>query len=96
MPGKLIKRDRKASIEVTDEPSLHEWLTGHRARFLWRLAGPDKAIEGWSINGAAFVVILYAKNRDGVGGGWDLLTSCDSIDIERTLADAETRLGIGD
>lgn len=89
MGDRLAKR---TTVEVTDEPSLHDWLTQRSARFLWRLAAPDKAIEGWAIGARSFVVVLYAKDKRGVGGGWDILTSCDSNDIDATLADADERL----
>lgn len=92
--SRKLARKSLTPISSLDEPTLDEWLQRRGARFLWRMAGTDKAIEGWSIGARSFVVIVYAKDRRGVGGGWDIMTSCDSIDIDATLADAEARLGV--
>lgn len=91
MPIVVKSKKQPCAPVVFDEPSLADWLLKHSAKHLWRLATNDKAVEGWAIDGQMFIVVLYAKTGN-VGGGWDIFTSCNSLDTDRTLEDAEQRI----
>ena len=79
---------------ISDWPALQAWLEKYNAQFCYSLL-PTVArdirpsIEAWKVNGRMLHVVLYPANK-----GWDLVTSCDDNSTDRTLADAERRLGL--
>lgn len=79
-------------------PELETWLDKHNARFGYRLnpSGPAgvgmPAIEGWRIGASIVLITFYCATDKQPRGGWDLYTAGDSLDVAKTLADAEDRL----
>lgn len=80
---------------VGNYPALDAWLKKLDARCDFQLpVGPSGArtamVERWiPRGGTGFFVFVYAEHR-----GWDIFTSCALLDIEKTFADAEVRLGL--
>lgn len=86
----MPKRTDSTPTRVADEPSLADWLKQHRARLLWSTS-PDRArasVHAYSIRGALVLVMLLDDGR-----GWDIFTSSGSLNIDRTLDDANERIG---
>lgn len=78
---------------VDNYPSLSEWLKKHEARCDWQLAlggskdAPNASVEQWRFrNGAICIVTVHANKI-----GWDIFTPSESLAIDATLLDAETR-----
>lgn len=79
--------------DTKDYPRLEEWLNKHQAAFCYSLLprtdhANTPSVQAFKINGRIVHVVLYPK-----GSGWDVITGIDANDIEKTLADAEKRLG---
>jgi hypothetical protein len=80
---------------VENEPSLEDWLAHHKAKLLWQHDGPDQQgiptyrIAGYQIGARTAIVVIRARQM-----GWDIFTPGNSTDIDHTLADAESRLGL--
>lgn len=73
---------------ISNYPALDAWLQKVNGRCLFQEeSSPDRRVEGWSINGALVVIILYAQKR-----GFHVLTEPNTISIEATFADAERRI----
>jgi hypothetical protein len=66
---------------------LEDWLEKHHATRLWSAKIATGELSCYVINANAFLVTRHAKDH-----GWDIFTSCGSIEVADTLADAEARL----
>lgn len=81
---------------VENEPSLEDWLSCQGARMLWQHDGPVNSqglpayrVAAYQIRTRTAIVVIRPKQA-----GWDIFTAGNSTDIDRTLDDAERRLGL--
>lgn len=86
--------DIKDKAYTGNYPALQEWLQKIDAVCNWQILqgrqdGHHQYIECWSVNGRVFLISVRSHNH-----GWDIFTSGSSIEVPKTLEDAEERLGI--
>ena len=85
---------------VSDFPALATWLAERGARRVSRSTHErgrgGVTLEEWNIRGRLVVVRLsWRKTVRGTpeGGGWDVLTAPETVDMAETFADVESRTG---
>jgi hypothetical protein len=86
--------NQKDRAWTANYPPLQEWLHKIEAVCNWQvLQGNEQAqhqyIECWSAHGRVFLITVRSH-----GNGWDIFTNGSSIEVPKTLEDAEVRLGI--
>ncbi len=76
---------------VTDFPALYAWLEKRDATFLWSALSDSRhaLIQAWRVNGLVAMVLLYTNVP-----AWDIFTAAQSAACDKTLADADQRLGV--
>ena len=97
MPRQKKLADPRDWPIVENEPSLEDWLAGHKAKLLWQHDGaidrkgiPAYRVAGYQVGTRTALVVIRPYSL-----GWDIFTAGNSTEIEDTLEDAESRLGIG-
>lgn len=91
------KTDNSNKPWVSNYPPLASWLKEIGARCLQQTPvgivrggdEPQAYFETWMANGRVFLVEVRAMRM-----GWNVWTSVEANDIEKTLQDASARLGL--
>jgi len=88
--------EKKDQAWTTNYPPLSEWLRKIDAVCNWQILqgrqdGHHQYIECWTAKGRVFLISVRSHNH-----GWDIFTNSASIDVDKTLEDANVRLGLSE